>query len=73
MNTIAQLAQASTRELYAMRSEDDPEIPDYLLAEDGDFIVDPESDEDRAALALLLLRIDGRGPALRRIGWGCRL
>ncbi|MGH8773556.1 MAG: hypothetical protein ACREV2_20630 [Burkholderiales bacterium] len=59
MNTVAQLAQASARELSAMTSEDDPEVPDYLLAEDGDVIVDPVSAEDRAALVLHLLRIEG--------------
>ena len=59
MNAIAQLAQASTRELNAMTSEGDSEIPEYLLAEDGEFIVDPASADDRAAVVLQWLRLEG--------------
>jgi hypothetical protein len=58
MNTLAQLAQASTRELNTMTSEDDPDIPDYLLADDGEFLADPASAADRAEVVLQLLRLD---------------
>jgi len=58
MNTIAQLAQASTRELSALSGEDEPDVPDYLLADDGSFIVDPANPQERVALALHWLRVD---------------
>jgi len=58
MNTIAQLAQASTRELSALPGESEQDIPDYLLAGDGSFIVDPADPQQRAALALHWLRAD---------------
>lgn len=65
VNTIAQLAQRSVGEVSESRteldlaSEDDPEIPDFLLTEDGELMADPTNPEDRAALVLHLLRLDG--------------
>jgi hypothetical protein len=50
MNAIAALAGQSMTDLNAMTTEDDPEVPSYLVSDDGDFIVDPASPDDRAAL-----------------------
>lgn len=59
MNTIARLAQESVVELEAITDEENTEIPDFLIAEDGEFIVDPERAEDREGLVLGLLRRQG--------------
>lgn len=56
MNTIASLATQSMVELNANTHESDPEIPEYLLGEDGQFIVDPANPDQRAALVLHYLR-----------------
>lgn len=64
MNALAQLAQVSTRELDALANEDDAEVPDYLLREDGSFVVDPASAQERAALVLQLLRMEAEGRRL---------
>ncbi|MGD8588233.1 MAG: hypothetical protein PVG22_05320 [Chromatiales bacterium] len=59
LNTFAVLAQESVLELNDTSSEYAENIPEYLIGEDGEFIVDPQSAEDRAALVLHLLRLDG--------------
>ena len=59
MNAFAHLARASMHELNGLASEDDAEIPEYLLGDDGEPLVDPANEEERAALALHLLRLDG--------------
>jgi hypothetical protein len=59
MATIARLARESALELNALAGEDAAEIPDYLISEDGEFVVDPEFDEDREALVLEYLRRQG--------------
>jgi len=56
MVTIARLAQESALELNALAGEDAAEVPSYLISEDGEYIVDPESAEDRDALVLENLR-----------------
>jgi hypothetical protein len=57
MNTIAALAGQSVAELDASTQEDDPEVPQYLVNDAGDFIVDPANPEKRAALVALHFRV----------------
>jgi hypothetical protein len=45
-------------ELYEQTGEDAEEVPEYLVGEDGDFLVDPASDDDRAALVAHLFRLN---------------
>jgi hypothetical protein len=59
MATIARLAHESALELNALAGEDAAEIPDYLIGEDGEYIVDPECVEAREALVLENLRRQG--------------
>lgn len=59
MATISRLARESALELNALAGEDTAEIPEYLIGEDGEFVVDPEFDEDREALVLEYLRRQG--------------
>ncbi|MBN1612073.1 MAG: hypothetical protein JW940_35910 [Polyangiaceae bacterium] len=55
---LASLANESLRELNALTREDDPDVPEYLVDDRGEFIVDPANQEERAALAVELLRAD---------------
>ena len=57
MNAIAALAGQSMHELNENVSEEEPEIPPYLVDDDGNFIVDPASPDDRAALVTHLFRL----------------
>lgn len=57
MNAIVALAGRSQVELNAATAEDDPEVPSYLVNDDGNFIVDPTSAADRAALVTHLFRL----------------
>jgi hypothetical protein len=57
MNAISALAGRSMVELNATTREDEPEVPPYLVDEDGDFIVDPANPDDRAALVAHLFRV----------------
>ena len=54
---IAASGEALT-ELYEQSGEDEAELPEYLVGEDGDFLVDPVSDDDRAALVAHLFRLN---------------
>jgi hypothetical protein len=58
MNTIAELAGQSMVELNASTSEDDPEVPAYLVDDQGQFIVDPGNAQDRAGLVVHLFRMN---------------
>jgi hypothetical protein len=57
MNAILALAGQSMTTLHESVSEDEPEVPAYLVGEDGEFLVDPGSDDDRAALVAHLFRL----------------
>jgi hypothetical protein len=57
MNAISALAGQSMTELNANTREDDPEVPAYLVDEEGEFIVDPAIPHDRAALVAHLFRV----------------
>ncbi|PYQ54931.1 MAG: hypothetical protein DMF78_03955 [Acidobacteria bacterium] len=57
LNTVAELAGQSMAELNESTREDDPEVPAYLVDDNGDFIVDPGSPQDRAALVAHLFRM----------------
>lgn len=50
MNAIAALASQSMAELNATTTEDDPELPSYLVDEQGEFVVDPADPTARASL-----------------------
>jgi hypothetical protein len=60
MNAIRSLVGEAMEELNANTHEEDPEVPGYLVSEEGDFIVDPASADDRAALVTYLFRLDGQ-------------
>jgi hypothetical protein len=57
MNAIAALTGQSMTELNENMSEEEPEVPAYLVDDDGNFIVDPASPDDRAALVTHLFRL----------------
>lgn len=56
MNTVAALASQAMVELNEQTHESDPEVPEYLLGEDGQYIVDPADPDQRAALVLHYMR-----------------
>lgn len=58
MNAIVALAGQSMSELNESTPEDDPEVPAYLVGDNGDFLVDPGSPGDRAALVAHLFRLN---------------
>jgi len=66
MNAIAALAGQSMTELSENMSEEDAEVPSYLVDDDGNFIVDPASPDDRAALVTHLFRLSEEA---QRSGW----
>jgi hypothetical protein len=66
MNTLAALASRSMEELNASTQDSDPEIPDYLVGEDGRFLVDPASAAERAALLTHMVRVH---QSAHRAGW----
>ncbi|HEX8107589.1 MAG TPA: hypothetical protein VF516_07655, partial [Kofleriaceae bacterium] len=66
MNTLASLASRSMEELNASTQESDPEIPDYLVDEEGRFLVDPASAAARAGLVTHIVRVH---QAAHRAGW----
>jgi hypothetical protein len=57
MNALTALAGQAMTELNESTAEDEPEVPSYLVGEDGDFLVDPASADDRAALVAHLFRL----------------
>ena len=57
LNAIAALAGQSMTEVAEDVSEEEPEVPAYLVDDDGDFVVDPASSDDRAALVAHLFRL----------------
>lgn len=57
MNALAALAGQAMTELNESTSEDEPEMPSYLVGDDGDFLVDPGNPNDRAALVAHLFRL----------------
>jgi hypothetical protein len=48
MNTIGTLTGPALQELNQLTREDDPELPEYLVGESGELVVDPASPEQRA-------------------------
>ncbi len=66
MNTIAALASQSRNQFGATTREDEAEVPEYLVGEQGDFIVDPASPDDRAALVAHLFLLNDEA---QRSGW----
>jgi len=68
MNAISMLAGQSMTELNAGTREEDPEVPSYLVSEDGEFVVDPASPDDRAALVTHLFRINDAAQQLDTAG-----
>jgi hypothetical protein len=65
LNAILALTGQSMAELNESVSEDEPDVPAYLVGDDGQFLVDPASDTDRAALVAHLFRLSD---AARRSG-----
>ena len=64
VNTVRELAERALSELNASTREDEPEVPEYLLSEEGDFLVDPASSDERAALVAHLFSMNDA--AMRR-------
>jgi hypothetical protein len=73
MNAIFALAGQSMDHLNANTREDDPEVPEYLIGEDGEFLVDPANSAERADLVARIFEISEqasyRPAAPRRDGW----
>ena len=57
MNALSALAGQAMTELNESTPDDDPEMPSYLVGDDGDVLVDPASPDDRAALVAHLFRL----------------
>jgi hypothetical protein len=66
MGTVASLAASSRNRMGATTREDESEVPEYLIDEEGDFIVDPASSDDRAALVAHLFLLSDEA---QRSGW----
>jgi hypothetical protein len=58
MNALTALAGQAMTELNESTPEDDPEMPSYLVGDDGDYLVDPADPNDRAALVAYLFRLN---------------
>jgi hypothetical protein len=52
MNTISHLASEAMHEFNAATHPSEADVPEYLVGESGEFIVDPANPSDRAALVL---------------------
>lgn len=63
LNAIVQLAGRSMVELNAGTREEESVIPEYLVDEHGEYVVDPASAEDRAALVAHLFRVNAAAQA----------
>jgi hypothetical protein len=68
MNALTALAGQAMTELNESTPEDDPEMPSYLVGDDGDFLVDPASPNDRAALVALLFRLSDEAQRTGDVG-----
>jgi hypothetical protein len=66
LNALVALSGRAMTELNENVSEEEPEIPEYLVGDDGDFLVDPASADDRAALVTHLFLLSD---AAQRSGW----
>jgi len=67
LNSIEQLARAAIVELNASVSGGETETPEYLLRDDGEFIVDPANSGERANLVLDILRQSGEAQRQREL------
>ena len=67
MNALTALAGQAMTELNESTPDDDPEMPSYLVGDDGDFLVDPGNPSDRAALVAHLFRLSDE---VERSGYG---
>jgi len=69
LNAISALTGPALMQLNARTSEEDPEVPAYLVSEEGEFVVDPSSPDDRASLVVHMFEASDeaqRLAALRR-------
>jgi len=57
INAIAGLTGPALMQLNARTSEADPEVPEYLVSEEGEFVVDPASSDERAALVIHMFEV----------------
>jgi len=64
INAIAGLTGPALMQLNARTSEADPEVPEYLVSEDGEFIVDPASSDDRASLVVHVFEVSDEAQRL---------
>lgn len=63
LNAVALLAGQSLNELSEQTAEDAPDVPEYLVGEDGEYIVDPSDPPSRASLVAHYFRVSD---AIRR-------
>jgi hypothetical protein len=66
LNPIMSLAGRAMEEMNASTREDDPELPEYLVGEDGQLLVDPANPDQRAALVVHMMRASQEAT---RSGW----
>jgi len=64
INLISALSGQAMSELNASTPEDAPAVPEYLVDEDGDFLVDPTSPDDRAKLVAHLFGVSDHAQRL---------
>jgi len=58
VNAVAEIAIRAREELNTPSVLEDEGVPDYLIAENGDYIVDPTRRSERAALVWHLIRLE---------------
>jgi hypothetical protein len=58
LNAVVRLAGRSMTELNAGTKEEEPQVPEYLVDEQGEYVVDPANADERAALVAHLFRVN---------------
>ena len=64
LNAISALTGPAMMQLNARTSEEDPEVPAYLVSEEGEFVVDPSSPDDRASLVVHMFEVSDEAQRL---------
>jgi hypothetical protein len=67
LNAISGLTGPAMMQLNARTSEADPEVPAYLVSEEGEFIVDPASPDDRASLVVHMFEVSDETQRLQAL------
>ena len=64
LNAISALTGPAMMQLNARTSEEDPEVPAYLVSEEGEFVVEPSSPDDRASLVVHMFEVSDEAQRL---------